>query len=228
MRYELLKDVITLIEEFESTRKEAGWTEDVLGFKGWLCRQHKREEAAVSPPDWEGKAEGRSAESVISTMLVHLNRYARIYARAAMTSSSFSTQEEFIYLINLNVFGPMTKMDLIKRNIQDKPTGMQIISRLIKQGWVSQSNSEVDRRSKVISITLTGKKALEAQMPKIRQATQIVVGNLSTGEKLELIRLLSKLDRFHHPIFLANMDQETLLDSVMKQYGLTEQKKKDI
>src|SRR5690554_5295977 len=90
-------------------------------------------------PYWEGKEKGRSPESVINTLIVHMNRYAKSYSKSAIYDSEFSTQEDFIYLINLKAFGAMTKMELIKKNIQEKPVGMQIINRLIENGWVDQT-----------------------------------------------------------------------------------------
>jgi hypothetical protein len=57
----------------------------------------------------------RTPESAISTLLVHLNRYAKTYSKSAIMDSEFSTQEDFIYLINLKAFGEMTKMALIKK-----------------------------------------------------------------------------------------------------------------
>ena len=41
---------------------------------------------------------------------------------------------------------------------------------------------------------------------KIRQATQIVAGNLTYKEKMKLIELLNKLNEFHHPIFTQNIE----------------------
>lgn len=216
MKYSLIIEAIRLIEEFDSVRSDSSlnYTHDIDGFKLWIASKYPEKEGVVEP-EWEGKDSGRSPESVISTLFVHLNRYAKMYSKAAMHGSDFSTQEEFIYLINLRAFGEMTKMELIKKNIQDKPAGMQIISRLIKQGWVEQQPSEVDRRSKIIRITGRGELALDTQMDKIRKATTMVAGNLTYMEKMELIRLLHKLDRFHHPIFSENIESEELLDRVL-------------
>lgn len=222
MNYVLLKDTISLIEKFEMENKN--YTADILGFKHWIYNEIRLQENTINEPEWEGKENGRSPESVINTLIVHMNRYAKTYSKSAMHNSEFSTQEEFIYLINLKAFGAMTKMELIKKNIQDKPTGMQIINRLIAQGWILQKDSETDKRSKIINITLSGITALEKQMDKIRQATSIVTGNLNHLEKMELIRLLNKLDHFHKPIFLRNIENSELLDSVMKEY-LSDKKK---
>src|SRR5690606_21391234 len=126
------------------------------------------------------------------------------YSKSAIFDSDFSTQEDFIFLINLKAFGEMTKMELIKKNVQEKPAGMQIINRLIAQGWVVQKDSEIDKRSKVISISKKGLDALDTHMAKIRQATTIVTGNLTYIEKMELIRLLNKLNDYHLPIYEKN------------------------
>lgn len=220
MKYTLLKDIIKLIEEFEADHNTGAYSADVDGFRKWSADSlHNR--LPEAEPDWEGKEKGRSAESVINTLVVHMNRYAKMYSKAAIYNSDFSTQEEFIYLINLKAFGEMTKMELIKKNIQDKPSGMQIIARLINQGWVMQKDSDIDRRSKILAITDKGVSALEKQMDKIRHATRIVTGDLTQAEKMELIRLLTKLDHFHKPIFLEHPDNSRLLEWISTAYPST-------
>ncbi len=211
MNYNLLKDIIDLAGDFEKSRKAVGKEADsVEGFKSWIAENFIPIQAKAEP-DWEGKENGRSPEGVICTMIVSMNRYAKMYSRAIISDTDFSTQEDFIYLINLRVHGRMSKMELIKMNLQDKPTGMQIIARLLSRGWIRQDLSPTDRRSKNISITDYGIKILEKQMPKIRNASKIVSGNLTFSEKMELIRILSKLEDFHNPIFNRNIAPSKLL-----------------
>ncbi|WP_367209999.1 MarR family winged helix-turn-helix transcriptional regulator [Sphingobacterium sp. R2] len=212
MKYKLLKEIIGLVEEFDAEKGVNGsFSDDFDGFKRWIAAK----ETGISvEPYWEGKENGRTPESVISTLLVHLNRFAKSYSKAAIWESDFSTQEEYIYLITLKSFGEMTKMELIRRNIHEKPAGMAIINRLIKQGWISQQNSELDRRSKVIYITESGRLALDQQMEKIRYATQIVSGNLAYSEKITLISLLDKLSKFHQVIYDKNISPDKLLEQI--------------
>lgn len=214
MDYKLLKDIIDLLKEFK-TENDITHRFDVSvdGFKNWISSNNQ---LIDSEPDWEGKENGRSAESVINTLILHMNRYAKSYSKSAIFGSDFSTQEDFIYLINLKAFGEMSKMELIKKNVHEKPVGMQIINRLISQGWIEQSNSFIDKRSKVISITSKGLLALENQMSKIRKATEIVTGDLTHSEKMELIRLLKKLNDFHQPIYDKNIETEHLLNEALK------------
>ena len=214
MNYGLIKDVLDLVQEFEiETNNNNHFETSVEGFKNWISTNNN---TIVNEPNWEGKENGRSAESVINTLIVHLNRYAKSYSKSAIFGSNFSTQEDFIYLINLKAFGEMSKMELIKKNVHEKLVGIQFINRLITQGWIEQSNSLIDKRSKVISITSKGLLALENQKSKIRKATEIVTGDLTHSEKMELIRLLNKLNDFHQPIYDKNIETEHLLNEALK------------
>lgn len=219
MNYKITKEVIGLLEQFEAENTAHSYSEDLQGFKKWICDKECSDKSnTAEEPYWEGKENGRTPESAISTLLVHLNRYAKTYSKSAIADSDFSTQEDFIYLINLRAFGKMTKMELIKKNIQDKPAGMLIITRLLHHGWIEQIESEIDRRNKVITITEKGLETLEKQMKKIRSATEIVAGNLTYNEKMELIRILNKLDRFHYPIFSRNISSKDLIATVYEEY----------
>lgn len=216
MNYNLAKDVIQLLEQFDSENNNFRYSSDIEGFKNWIQHQQNKKPAPKNII-WEGKQNGRSPESVINTLLVHMSRYAKTYSKSAIAGSDFSTQEEFIYLINLKAFGEMTKTELIKKNIQDKPVGILIINRLIKNDWVKQTDSKKDKRTKVISITEKGNDALEKQMENIRMATKIVCGNLTEEEKYDLIELLNKLDHFHNPIFGRNIESIKLVKTVFNE-----------
>lgn len=215
MKYNILKDIINLIEDFEAENFSEGiYPNDINGFKKWMVANFRNDEI-INEPYWEGKEKGRSAESVINTLIVHLNRYAKRYSKSAIFGSTFSTQEDFIYLITLKAYGEMTKMDLIKKNVHEKPAGIQVINRLIAQGWINQTDSKIDKRSKLLRINNSGLDALASQMDKIRKATEIVTGDLTYNEKLELIRLLTKLNDFHQPIYEKNIEPEYLLKEVL-------------
>jgi len=219
MNYDFIKDILDLVEEFEEQNVGLNKsTVTVEDFKKWISTNYEPQNLTAEP-DWEGKEKGRSPESVINTLIVHMNRYAKSYSKSAIFGSDFSSQEDFIYLINLKAFGEIKKRDLIKKNVQEKPVGMHVINRLIGKGWVEQADSKTDKRSKVLKITEKGIQTLEGQMDKIRRATEIVTGDLTTNEKMELIRLLNKLNDFHRMIYDQNIESEYLLDKALKNIG---------
>jgi DNA-binding MarR family transcriptional regulator len=218
MNYQLVKDLVDLVHKFELENGEANaYPKGINGFKMWLFNKDNENNANQPEPEWEGKEFGRSPESVIASLVVHMNRYAKNYFKSAIYHTEFSTQEEVIYLIVLKFSPPITKMELIKKNVHDKPAGMQIISRLLAKGWAQQRKSETDKRSKVLSLTPKGLEALENMFAKVRDATNIVSGKLTHAEKMELIHLLNKLNEFHHSIYEKNYDVAQLLENVMKE-----------
>lgn len=96
-------------------------------------------------PEWQAKMMGRITESAIASLVVHMNRYGENYFKSGIYGSDFPTQEDVIYVIVLKFSKNMTKMDLIKENVHEKSARMQIINRLIKNGWVGQPDSETDK-----------------------------------------------------------------------------------
>ncbi|RZJ75374.1 MAG: MarR family transcriptional regulator [Flavobacterium sp.] len=195
MMYKLINDLVNLVKTYEESGTNA--VEDVSSFIDWL-KDNVKTGDTITEPNWAGKESGRSADSVINTSLVHVYRYARSHARAAITGSSFTTPDEFIYLITLSSMGSMSKTALIRENIHEKPAGVLIINRLIEKGFVEQKSMEGDKRSRIIHITERGRTALKERMTAIRAASANVTEPLSPAEKTKLIELLAKLEDFHH------------------------------
>jgi len=221
MNYNLIIKILKITEEFEldTTKKNAS----IDDFINWIAKNKYKED--ISEPDWEGKENGRSPESIINNLIINMNRYAKFYSKSILQGTDFVSQEDFIYLINLKALGSMSKMQLIKKNLQDKATGIQIINRLLKNEWIEQKSSIEDKRSHLIQITTKGKEYLELSMQKIRIATNIVAGDLDYQEKMQLIYLLNKLDKFHNKIYFENQTTEDLLENVTNKYLKNDQNK---
>lgn len=196
MNYDLITDLVGLIKIYEQETENINRNSQMFAI--WLNEYHKKElKINPSEPEWEGKSKGRSADSLINTSLVHLYRYAKLQAKAAIIDTPFSTPDDFIYLISLTSRGSMTKTALIKLNVHEKSAGIQIVNRLINNGLVEQNGIESDKRNRIISISERGKQVLEGSIHNIRQASKNVTEPLSEQEKMDLIRILNKLESFH-------------------------------
>ncbi|AZA76392.1 MarR family transcriptional regulator [Chryseobacterium sp. G0186] len=215
MNFDLIKSVVELLQQFvEQNERKAIYSNDFQGFADWINASYRND--SIEEPDWEGKELGRSADSVINTLLVKMGRYSKTYSRS-IGNSIFSSQDDFIYLISLKIRGAMSKMELIRHHVSEKSAGILIINRLIRNGWAEQTISREDKRAKHIQITAKGLAILEEHMEEIRKASKTVVGNLNHSEKMLLIAILSKLDEFHDSFYRMNIDANNLRDVVYKR-----------
>lgn len=70
-----------------------------------------------------------------------------------------------------------------------------IVERLVREGWVSRTRSEEDRRVVIITLSDKGRRVLDGLKPKYRSAVQELMAGLSREESAELARLLEKINR---------------------------------
>ena len=124
-------------------------------------------------------------------------RYTRGYARKALEGTPLGSFDEYAYLDTLHHQGPMGKSALIQYQRHEKPTGMEIIKRLLELDFVAQTDDPSDRRSKKLHLTPKGKEVVETLAPTIQQVARLSSGNLSPIERVQLLHLLQKLETFH-------------------------------
>ncbi len=198
-----------LLFEFEKETSDelfSMYAPNITGFKQWVRdKQDKQEEK-------ENQEELKvTIEQDIALSFFKLANYAKMYWRSHMMESPFFMHDNLIFLTNLWVHGEMTKMELIRKSTQEKPTGMQIINRLIELNFVLQKDSETDKRSKIVEITALGQLELVRNKPEIQQIAQVINGNLKTNEKKKLFQLLSNLNHFHEEVFSEAKSKEDLV-----------------
>ena len=192
MKYDLLHNLLPHLEAYERAYPKG---HNPQHFAVWLVRQTTDSEPLNEHP--AGLAEREKMDDSIIRLLTYLNRYVKIYARKALENSPLGTMDEFVYLVMLIEQGPLTKSDLIQRNRHEKPTGMEIIRRLLALGLITQSDDLDDRRSKRLTITTAGAEVSGQVTGQMTKVSTLLTGNLTVAEKLLLLQLLDKLEDFH-------------------------------
>ncbi|OON68458.1 MarR family winged helix-turn-helix transcriptional regulator [Hymenobacter sp. CRA2] len=205
MDYSLVKQLVELAEEFH---RDASPTADpaaeLAEFSRWL---QARTGAASSPRrqtvEREPSHPMETAASVIGKFVTFMYRYLRTYSRLALLNTPLITYDDFSYLAAVYGRGPLSKSELITRNIHEKPTGSEIIRRLLAAGLVQEAPHATDRRRKLLSLTDQGKRVLFEAFANMSQVAAMAAGNLTAAEQEQLAYLLTKLDAFHFPVFAA-------------------------
>ncbi|MBD0258055.1 MAG: MarR family transcriptional regulator, partial [Cytophagales bacterium] len=204
-KYELVKQAILLIEQFEqeTTRPEA---QNLVNFAAWLNQTLLGKKIGDPSRATQMMTAHETVDSVLSKMIAYLYRYSRSYSKKMLEQSPLVTADDFTYLALLNARGSMTKTELIDLNIHEKTTGIEIIKRLLKNGLVEQRDDEADKRSKRLTLTARGRGVLFASFPGMGQVATLTAGNLSESEKMQLLYLLNKLHLFHNAIHKESRD----------------------
>lgn len=191
MQIAFLKELLTLVEKFETENNAAP---TLTAFVQWLNKEFLFSNNGVD-------LDADAADLDIAKYAIYMSRYAKFYAKHALSGSPLVTFDDFVYLIALLKYGEKTKTELIQLNIQEKAAGVEVIKRLIKNGFISQTDSQSDKRSKRLNITPAGQFELQAVLEKMQMMSQLIGGNLTIVEKNALVALLRKLNDFHQPIF---------------------------
>lgn len=199
MKYKLLLELIPLMEEFENDNQFSNKNE-LLNFVTWLNMKFETNKFH----NIDNLVENERIEVTISRLIGFMGRYAKFYIKKAFDGTVLQSMEEFTFLATLLQHGTMTKSELINRNLMEKPTGMEIINRLISNGMICQEDNDIDKRSKKLSISENGKLSLFTVFGTMDKVADLVVGKLNDFEKIHFAQCLMKLDLFHNEIYFNN------------------------
>lgn len=203
MKYELVQNIIGNLAEFEEyySRNTAPSLTD---FANFLLEKEARKNKLHTLDDSRSRPyNAETLDSMLSKLLVFLYRHAKLRIRQGMQGSVLQGFDDFAFLVTLYGLGPMSKMEIIEKNIQEKNTGIQIINRLIAKNLIQENQHPTDKRSKLLTLTETGRDALLRSFEAMAKITETIGGNLSEAEKLQLLQLLQKLHTYHLPWYLG-------------------------
>ena len=79
-----------------------------------------------------------------------------------------------------------------RKNVHEKPSGLEVIKRLLKHDLVNERNDENDKRSKRVFLTDKGKSLFFATVKQLNKVALIVSGDLTQDEKKTIISLTEK------------------------------------
>lgn len=200
-KFSTLKKLVDWAEKFEDQlSNEEEW--DDKNFATWL---------SVEVNDTKQVDTGLSVKTKpsIAMSVYFMYKYALFYSRKIFKNSRIYSLDDFSFLASLLPDKKLRKADVIRKNIAEKSSGNEVLKRLLKQRLIKETNNPDDKRSKLLEITPEGLNEINAVRGQMYNMGSLVDGDLIEYEKIMLLKLLSKLYQFHHPIFEAN-DEEFL------------------
>ena len=211
MNFDHLKTIIDQLEAYEKLQGK----NDLPNFVLWLFEQYFGEHQQPGQPDIEfhGSIDDQLAYS-IGTLFKH----AKHYIKTALKNTALKNDADFTYLASLKNFPDLKKSELIELNLQEFSSGMEVIRRLIKQGFIEDYDDPKDGRSKRVKITEAGKKEFQIALESMQNVSKIIGGPLTNKEKAKLLIPLNILLQFHRPIWKEEYGND--LKDIIKKHQL--------
>lgn len=202
MNFELLTALIEAFKEHQVLNVQNDKT-SLAEFAIWLNQKNY----LIGQPKNSEHIEiiGRDeVETEIGKLIIYLNRYSKLLIRKGLNNFPELVNEDFTYLYILMTCESMTKIQLIEKNIHEKPTGLEVIKRLLKHKLIDERDDEKDKRSKRVFLTEKGRVTFFQTLGQMSKVSQLIAGKLTIEEKNQLFNLLKKLEDFHNPLFLQH------------------------
>lgn len=194
--YSHLKGLFDWAEKYENQLPE-GQQWDDKSFADWFAIEVNKIEKA-------DQTLSKKPQASLAMPVYFMYKYAVFYSRKVFKNSKIYSLDDFSFLASLLPDKKLKKADVIRKNIAEKSSGNEVLKRLLKQKLIKETNNPDDKRSKLLEITPEGFKEINAVRAQMYKMGELVDGDLSEEEKSIMHTMLSKLHKFHNPIFEAN------------------------
>lgn len=182
----ILRDITDLISSYQRyvEQEESDGQQDLTRFASWLLAQNSQETAH---PHLE------EIDQLIGVGFVFISNLFRNRMNRFVSDTPFSTFMDYQFLYVLHEHGKMTKAELIHLNYMEMSSGIEVIRRLLKSGWVCEYLNPEDRRSKRIDLTDSGRALVSSYEKSAGEFYGSFSRALSPRLKQSLSNLLTEL-----------------------------------
>jgi len=191
------QQLVALVNSFHAFEQENPQGEIADFCRYYLAKQDLEATPQLNSPHQHIPLDGR-----LGKILGRLSRFSIHYAKRKLAEIHLQNVEDFGYLATLHDLGTPKKSELITAMLSDFTTGIEVIKRLQKLGFVEEFPDEHDKRSKRLAITPEGEETLRHSYPIMQGVGRSVFSVLSADEKAILLQLVEKLDRYHTEMYV--------------------------
>jgi MarR family transcriptional regulator, lower aerobic nicotinate degradation pathway regulator len=217
-KYELLKDLLFYLEDFENESNKIDIKEFSIYLKDKVFSGERPKKAAVEGFDYVPGMNYRDIPEVeFSTLVGTMFRFARHYVKKALENSAIKSLDEFGFLATLVEKEQLNKSELINVHLMEISSGSEILKRLVKKNFIQEIEDIKDKRGVRVELTNLGRKEIFAAFGEMYKVSQVVKGNLTTNELTEMNFLLNKLKSFHWNIH--ENDKSANIDFLVQKYA---------
>lgn len=182
---------VTLLNQWAEflSRNPGAELEDFHRYKLIEQKQARQQQGEVAdgilPPE---------ANLLLIKLLHRIDRLYLEYAEVAIEGTGIHHFEEFLFLNAVAHLQEPRKTEVITHTITRLSSGLLIIERLKKYGYIAESDDEEDKRSKRVELTPSGQMVLQNCYEQTSQLGKLFFSDLTEEDMLLCIQLLKSVE----------------------------------
>jgi DNA-binding MarR family transcriptional regulator len=131
-----------------------------------------------------------------SFLFYRMQKFGHIQVKPIFDKLGINNIEEFAILSQIDVHKECSKKVVIKENLIEMSTGIDMIKRLVAKGYILQRINPKDKRETLIRLSEKGKKKLNEIYREFATTPDMLI-DISDKEKIILVDILDRLDKAH-------------------------------
>jgi DNA-binding MarR family transcriptional regulator len=140
-----------------------------------------------------------------------------VYAEHALKETAIEQFSEFTYLNTIQNMDRPKKTDVINDNFMELSSGLLLIDRLIKRGWIKEQSDKADKRSKRLELSETGIGVLYNCYMILEKLCALYFKDMSSDDLQLCLHLLTPVEIRHASAWQKNKAEG--FRGVLKEIG---------
>ncbi len=192
-----IERVENLLLHWKKFRENGG--ESLVEFADWLKKRQISEKTPIHsvPVQVEQFMIQNPVYAQIGYFWGRLNRYANFWTKKAFTDLPIKTVEEFGILMFVKLSENPRKSEVSENSLLETSTCLEIIKRLVRQGFLFEEKDQKDKRSLRIGLTEKGLGVVFLSLQKMQEISHLLSAELPEQQQNELLAMFQTLDQFH-------------------------------
>lgn len=165
--------------------------------------------SGLTPPD---------LDTVFAKLIGRLAGMQTVYSKMALQEIPGFELEWFYFLNSIYQLKEVKKTQIIQYNFTEQTTGIDILNKLKKLGYIAERTDPDDKRAKLVSITKAGEKILFKIYQLLYKPTLLMYNDIDYRDKQVVINILKDTEHKHQEL-LSNSRNKSIDDLLVEALG---------
>lgn len=165
--------------------------------------------SGLTPPD---------LDTVFAKLIGRLAGMQTVYSKMVLQEIPGFELEWFYFLSSIYHLKEVRKTQVIQYNFTEQTTGIDILNKLKKLGYIAERSDPDDKRAKLVTVTNKGEKILFKLYQLLYKPTLLMYNDIDPKDKQVVINILKHTEQKHQEL-LSTAKNKSIKDLLLEVLG---------